>query len=84
MSDNPTRCTTTLPVDSSRLSNRSTASELMELLQPLVDWQTFAIFLPNISSATIRMIEKDNQLIFGNWLSSQNGSELTLQLPGLM
>ena len=32
LSDNPTRCTTTLPVDSPRLSNRPTESELMELL----------------------------------------------------
>ena len=32
VSDNPTRCTTTLPVDSPRLSNRPTESELMELL----------------------------------------------------
>ena len=32
MSDNPIRCTTTLPVDSPRLSNRPTESELMELL----------------------------------------------------
>ena len=75
MSDNPTRCTTALPVDSPRLSNRPTESELMELLQPLVEWQTFAIFLPNISSATIRMIEKDNPstnlrklALFSEWL----------------
>ena len=59
MSDNPTRCTTTLPVDSPRLSNRPTESELMELLELLVEWQKFAIFLPKISSTMIKKIEND-------------------------
>ena len=49
MSDNPTRCTTTLPLDSPRLSNRPTESELMELIEPLVEWQKFPIFLPKTS-----------------------------------
>ena len=75
MSDNPTRCTTTLPVDSSRLSNRPTESELMELLEPLVEWEKFAIFLPKISDAMIREIVKDKSstdqqkmALFSKWL----------------
>ena len=64
MSDNPTRCTTTLPLDSPRLSNRPTESELMELLQPLVEWETFAIFLPKMSDAMIREIVRDNSSIY--------------------
>ena len=75
MSDNPTRCTTTLPVDSPRLSNRPTESELMELLQPLVEWEKFAIFLPKISDALIREIVRDKSstylqkmTLFSKWL----------------
>ena len=75
MSDNPTRCTTTLPVDSPRLSNRPTESELMELLEPLVEWQKFAIFLPKISSPMIKKIENDYSstdlrklALFSEWL----------------
>ena len=75
MSDNPTRCTTTLPVDSSRLSNRPTESELMELLEPLVEWEKFAIFLPKMSNAMIRVILKDKSstdqqkmALFSKWL----------------
>ena len=75
MSDNPTRCTTTIPVDSPRLSNRPTESELMELLEQLVEWQKFAIFLPKISSAMIKKIENDyastdlrKLALFSKWL----------------
>ena len=64
MSDNPTRCTTTLPVDSPRLSNRPTESELMELLEPLVEWEKFAIFLPKMSDPMIREIVKDKSSIY--------------------
>ena len=64
MSDNPTRCTTTLPVDSPRMSNRPTESELMELLEPLVEWEKFAIFLPKMSDAMIREIVKDKSSIY--------------------
>ena len=75
MSDNPIRCTTILPVDSPRLSNRPTESELMELIGPLVEWQKFAIFLPKISSAMIKKIEYDylstdqrKLALFSEWL----------------
>ena len=75
MSDNPTRCTTTLPVDSPRLSNRPTESELMELLEPLVKWQKFGIHLPKMSSAVIEKIEIDKlsidhqkMALFSEWL----------------
>ena len=75
MSDNPTRCTTTLPVDSPRLSNRPTESELMEILEPLVEWEKFAIFLPKMSDAMIRVILKDKSstdqqkmALFSKWL----------------
>ena len=75
MSDNPTRCTTTLPVDSPRLSNRPTESDLMELLEPLVEWQKFGIFLPKISSTMIKKIECDypstnlrKLALFSEWL----------------
>ena len=72
MSDNPT---TTLPVDSPKLSNRPTESELMELLEPLVKWQKFGIFLPKISSTMIKKIENDYSstelrklALFSEWL----------------
>ena len=75
MSDNPIRCTTILPVDSPRLSNRPTESELMELIGPLVEWQKFVIFLPKISSAMIKKIEYDylstdqrKLALFSEWL----------------
>ena len=75
MSDNPTRCTTTLPVDSPRLSNRPTESELMDLLEPLVKWQKFGVHLPKISSDIIEKIEIDKPSIdrqkmalFSEWL----------------
>ena len=75
MSDNPTRCTTILPVDSPRLSNRPTESELMELLEPLVKWQKFGIHLPKMSSAVIEKIEIDKlsidhqkMALFSEWL----------------
>ena len=75
MSDNPTRCTTTLPVDSPRLSNRPTESELMDLLEPLVKWQKFGVHLPKMSSAMIEKIENDNRstdlrklALFSEWL----------------
>ena len=75
MSDDPTRCTTILPVDSPRLSNRPTESELMELIGPLVEWQKFAIFLPKISSPMIKKIENDHPstdlrklALFSEWL----------------
>ena len=68
MSDNPT---TTLP----KLSNRPTESELMELLEPLVKWQKFGIFLPKISSTMIKKIENDYSstelqklALFSEWL----------------
>ena len=75
MSDNPTRCTTTLPVDSPRLSTRPTESELMVLLEPLVKWQKFGIHLPKMSSAVIEKIEIDKlsidhqkMALFSEWL----------------
>ena len=75
MSDNPTRCTTTLPVDSPRLSNRPTESELIELLEPLVKWKKFGIHLPKMSSAMIEKIEIDKlstddqkMALFSEWL----------------
>ena len=75
MSDNPTRCTTTLPVDSPRLSNRPTESELIELLEPLVKWQKFGIHLPKMSNAMIEKIEIDKlstdhqkMALFSEWL----------------
>ena len=75
MSDDPTRCTTILPVDSHRLSNRPTESELMELLEPLVKWQKFGVHLPKMSSAMIEKIENDKistdlrkLALFSEWL----------------
>ena len=78
MSDNPTRCTTTLPVDSPRLvllSDRPTESELMDLLEPLVKWQKFGVHLPKMSSDIIEKIEIDKPSIdhqkmalFSEWL----------------
>ena len=75
MSDNPTRCTTILPVDSLRLSERPTESKLMELLEPLVNWQKFGIHLPEMTSAMIEIIKIDNQstdhqkmALFSEWL----------------
>ena len=75
MSDNPTRCTTSLPVDSPRLSNRPTEPELMEQLEPLVKWQKFGIYLPKMSNAMIEKIENDKMstdlrklALFSEWL----------------
>ena len=76
MSDNPTRCITSLRVDGPRLFNRPTESELNTLLEPLVNWKKFAIFLPRMSYAMIDRIEYDNTsldtrklALFSEWLN---------------
>ena len=76
MSDSPTRCVTSLPLDSPRLFNRPTESELKTLLEPLENWKKFAIFLPRMSHAMIDKIEDDNTsldtrklALFSEWLN---------------
>ena len=58
------------------ISDPPTVANLFEILEPLVRWQQFAIFLPEITDSTIKKIEKERPLdiemqkfdLFSEWL----------------
>ena len=57
------------------MSVRPNYDQLLELLDTLVDWQTFGAFLPGIKREHIQVIERDKKeneqqkaALFGKWL----------------
>lgn len=53
MSDEPDKCSLALLIDKPALTSRPAESDLLELLKPLIKWQSVAIYLLPKGSATI-------------------------------
>ena len=79
MSNSPEKCSLVgLPVDHPALTSRPTESDLLEVLDPLVDWQVVAIHLLPKGSLSIRQkikaenssIEHQKIALFDEWFKA--------------
>ena len=64
-----------LPIDGPHLTDRPTVAELIEMLDSLVEWKKFGLFLPGITDPELKKIEKDyssvddqEMALFSKWL----------------
>ena len=64
-----------LPIDDPQLTDRPTEAELLEMLDSLIEWKKFGIFLPGITDSALKIIEKDyssvddqKMALFSKWL----------------
>ena len=64
-----------LAIDGLQLTDRPTVAELVEMLDSLVEWKKFGVFLPGITDPDLKKIEKDRSsvddqkmVLFSKWL----------------